>query len=249
MAEHDKMLAEDRLKAELAGYGLNLYARFRLRQLIKAELGGLERQPAVDFDSNQDLLLIANGGPRYWHYNSECTDFESANPIDECAVSTVLSVLDRLDADAEATVLYPAPTFRLSLLQLGRMAGWQQRSPLGLGLHPQYGLWFAYRVVLLIDGDCFKQAPDEPVMTADTTASTCLNCESRACIQRCPAAALSLHALPDMQRCSSHRLATDSSCETRCLAREACPVATEYQYPEQQIAYHYGRSINQLRQG
>ena len=62
-----------------------------------------------------------------------------------------------------------------------------------------------------------------------------------------------LHGPPSEGRerlnaCLDHRLQPASSCQDRCLARNACPVGEPYRYGDEQIAYHYLQSMRAIRE-
>lgn len=132
------------------------------------------------------------------------------------------------------------------LQRLGELAGWHQPSPLGTGINPRWGLWYAYRALvwlpLPLPMDVTLTARDN---TAELTQSTsvCASCESQACISVCPATALSFLQAPDMNACAGYRMQAASDCSDRCLAREACPVNSDNRYPRQQINYHYRKAL------
>jgi hypothetical protein len=48
-------------------------------------------------------------------------------------------------------LLYPGGAGAPSLTRLGELAGWGAPSPVFVGIHPDYGPWFAYRAALLVD--------------------------------------------------------------------------------------------------
>jgi len=73
--------------------------------------------------------------------------------------------------------------------------------------------------------------------------SPCLSCEAKPCLSSCPALALSRDSNPDLTACVSHRVAPASDCASTCLARLACPIAPQYKYSDDQVAYFYGRSL------
>jgi hypothetical protein len=51
-----------------------------------------------------------------------------------------------------------------------------------------------------------------------------------------------------MNACADHRLQPDSSCAKTCLSRVACPIAPEHRYSDDQLAYHYSRSLETIRE-
>ena len=49
----------------------------------------------------------------------------------------------------------PCPSWSptVNLQNLGQLLGWHTSSPLMIGIHPEYGLWSAYRVLMLANTD------------------------------------------------------------------------------------------------
>ena len=111
---------------------------------------------------------------------------------------------------------------------------WAQRaesvhsSPIGLLIHPYYGLWHSYRGAI---GFREQLAVPEPA----PVPSPCESCAGRWCLKACPVAAFS-DAGYDVGACAGYlKSAAGADCMgTGCRARRACPVGAEYAYgPEQ----------------
>jgi len=111
---------------------------------------------------------------------------------------------------------------------------WAQRaepvhpSPIGILIHPRYGLWHSYRGAL---GFSEKLAIAEPA----TCASPCESCTGRWCLSACPVAAFSAVGY-DVAACVGHlRSAAGGDCiGFGCRTRRACPIGAEHAHgPEQ----------------
>ncbi|MBT7148462.1 MAG: hypothetical protein HN893_16285, partial [Rhodospirillales bacterium] len=105
-------------------------------------------------------------------------------------------------------------------------------SPIGPLIHPDYGLWHAYRGALLINE--VLDLPDP-----DTRPSPCDSCEDKPCLNTCPVSAFSPGAY-DTKTCANH-LATpkgEACLAQGCLARGACPVGQGYANIEAQNRFH-----------
>jgi hypothetical protein len=115
---------------------------------------------------------------------------------------------------------------------------WAQRaepvapSPLGLLIHPRYGLWHSYRGAL-----AFAQAFD--VAAPKRAPSPCESCDGRPCLSACPVGAFTGdgYAVGD---CASWvgSVAGRPCAETGCLARHACPVGRDYAYGPEQASFY-----------
>jgi ferredoxin len=111
---------------------------------------------------------------------------------------------------------------------------WAQRaepvhsSPIGLLIHPYYGLWHAYRGAI-----GFPEELAVPELAA--VPSPCESCAGRWCLKACPVGAFSSTGY-DVAACAGHlRSAAGGDCmDFGCRARRACPVGADHAYgPEQ----------------
>ena len=224
--------------AYLASQGLNLAAIFDCSALPAAVTATLQ-DARIAVEKYRRLLLLAHGGRQLWQMVTTTAD-RSSDPIDDFSRQRVQYVIDHYLQSPAHIWLYPGDLL-LPLQQLGAAVGWQQTSPLGLGIHPHYGLWFAYRAALLVDAEL-------PVTEfAQASHSVCEQCGEKPCITTCPAAAVSENQAFALTACADYRLSESSPCADRCLARLACPVGEQYRYSDEQLQYHYQRSLASLQ--
>lgn len=124
---------------------------------------------------------------------------------------------------------------------------WAQRaepvvpSPIGMLIHPVYGLWHAYRGALI-----FAEQLDLPSV-ADT-ASLCETCAEIPCLSACP-----VHAFTpghfDVAACLRH-IASEAGTACLhggCLARRACPAGQEFIYCSEQARFHMEAFLQNAR--
>jgi hypothetical protein len=115
---------------------------------------------------------------------------------------------------------------------------WAQRaesvypSPLGLLIHPDYGLWHAYRGAL---GFRTRIALPEPIRRSNP----CEACSSKPCLCACPVSALAPghynHAA-----CGKH-VASGAGWDClheSCRARRSCPIGSQHRYGPEQSTFH-----------
>jgi len=126
----------------------------------------------------------------------------------------------------------------VDLQSLGRLAGWHRDSLLKIGIHPHWGTWFGYRVLLLTDTDW-------PAQVADAADSPCQGCAAAPCRSACPVGAVGKDGL-DLERCVSHRAGAGSACAFCCPARDACPIGAAQRYDQAQIRHSYGESLRAI---
>lgn len=179
-------------------------------------------------DSARFVILIGNAGPDMFHRFAHERD-PLRDTIDDWTRATVSS----LAADLDATAVYP---FDMSppwpFLTWARRGGAGHVSPLGLNIHPVYGLWHAYRATLL-----FPVVFDLPRPTAG--AHPCESCTAKPCLAACPVSAFDGKSY-DVEACAAHvKCEAGAPCATRgCLARHACPVGQAYAYAPAQAQFH-----------
>ena len=223
----------------LAEQGLNLLAVFDCASEPLCDLQNKlsdKRLEAAAIAGNR-LILIGNAGPAFWRA-LQANANTGSDPVDNYSHQLAKRFVEEY-LYASAEILYPGAG-ALPLQYLGALAGWHYPSPLGVGIHPQYGLWFAYRAAVLTDAPL---APSKPL----PGVSPCQHCTDRPCLSACPPRALAQPGAPDLRRCLDWRCTTESSCANTCLARLACPVGREQRYDEPQIQYHYGHSLQSLK--
>jgi ferredoxin len=180
------------------------------------------------------VILVGNAGSAMWtafmpHIGAE------RHPLDRWTKSVIDPIAEKFGVRA----IYPfgseAPPFQRWALR-GETV---YPSPLGILIHPDYGLWHAYRAGLLL-----REKVELPPHS--TAPSPCDSCASKPCLSACPVGAFSGTAY-DVAACASHLASPEQICRTAgCFARNACPVGTEWRYPEAQTRFHmaaFSRSV------
>jgi len=191
------------------------------------------------------LLIIGHGGVRFWR-EAQAQWPETQHPVDDHSVAQSEAVLAEHGGAVGRRCLFPDPHCPLALQRLMRHLGWHAPTPLGLGMHADYGVWSACRAVWWLDAEL--AAPFELGNPVDH----CASCVGRPCISACPASALQVGAMPLLSACADSRLADASACADTCVAREACPIAATHRYEKSQLSYHYGlarSAIHRYRSG
>jgi hypothetical protein len=152
-----------------------------------------------------------------------------ANPLDRWS----RRVIEALAGDLGARALFPfgGPPF-LPFQQWAQRAEPVHSSPIGLLIHPHYGLWHSYRGAL-----GFREAlvVPEPAVVP----SPCESCTGRWCLKTCPVGAFSDLGY-DVAACADHlRTVAGADCMAfGCRARRACPVGAEHAYGPEQANFH-----------
>ena len=174
------------------------------------------------------VILIGNAGPAMFRRFAAERD-----PSTDSMDAWTRDVVTLLARDLEAQAVYP---FDMNppwpFLTWARRGGAGHVSPLGLNIHPTYGLWHAYRAALL-----FPVEFDIPLQTPGP--HPCESCASKPCLTVCPVGAFHGGSY-DVPACAAH-LATPAGNDCMrggCLARHACPVGQGFAYAPAQAEFH-----------
>ena len=105
-------------------------------------------------------------------------------------------------------------------------------SPLGILIHPQWGLWHSYRGALAF---AERLALPEPGAAG---SSPCTACDAKPCLHTCPVSAFSGEGYAVAACRSFLGSAAGVECVgAGCRARRACPVGSEHRYGAEQTAF------------
>lgn len=177
------------------------------------------------------VLLVGQAGASAWpHFRAWLAPRPGLveNPLDIWS----REVIGRTAEMVGARAVSPSDRPFLPFQQWAMRAEGLKQSPLGILMHPEYGLWHAYRGALLFD-----RPVGMPRRRA--TAHLCDSCRSKPCLSACPVAAFSDQGLA-YGTCIDHVAgpAGEPCREGGCLARNACPSASTYRYPPGMQAFH-----------
>ena len=177
-----------------------------------------------DMGETQFVLLIGNAGPHMFQRFAR----ERVTTMDDWT----RKVVEPLASDLGARAVFPFDRPPLPFLSWARRGGAGHVSPLGLNIHPTYGLWHAYRAALL-----FPVEYDLPKPSAG--AHPCETCPDKPCLSTCPVSAFDGKTY-DVVACGTYlKTGAGEDCMTGgCLARRACPVGKNFQYSPQQAQFH-----------
>lgn len=177
------------------------------------------------------LLVIGNAGPQMWQVFSGAPERSDgrADPLDRWTERS----LGPLAAGLGAAAHYPSdgPPYR-PFLRWAQKAEGLRASPLGMLIHPRYGLWHAYRAAFVFQAVLKLPQPDE-------APSPCETCADKPCLTTCPVSAFQIGRY-DVPACVAHiGSAEGRPCLTQgCLARRVCPIGRDFSYDPPQAAFH-----------
>ncbi len=179
-------------------------------------------------DGDGAIVLVGNVGGEMWPA-FEAGRRDEPHPLDAWTARVVTPIADRFEARA----IYPNDRPHAPFQQWAMRAQPVHRSPIGLLIDPDHGLWHAYRAALVlpaVPGDLPRRA-DRP--------SPCATCASRPCLSACPVGAHSTTGF-DVATCARHVRSADAPrcLERGCASRDGCPVGRASRFPAAQIAFH-----------
>jgi hypothetical protein len=212
------------MAAALAAHGLILRGGFSFVP-DEAAPAGLSGEPA------KSLLLVGQAGAAPWPHFLKWRERQPAglrNPLDTWARQVIGDVARRFGARAVS----PSDRPYLPFQRWAMRAEGLKASPLGILMHPQYGLWHAYRGALLFDVEVSVEPPRQAIHLCDL-------CAGKPCLTSCPVDAYDGSSF-NHAACLAHvRGERGGRCRNDgCLDRNACPYGTEYRYPQDEQAFH-----------
>ncbi len=188
--------------------------------------GFLPEMDEPGFDGVGTVILLGNAGAAMWEAFLPHID-GAPSPLDRWTKRVVDPIAERFGARAVYPFGPDAPPFQRWALRAEAV----HPSPLGILIHPDYGLWHAYRAALL-----FSERLDLPPRSE--APSPCESCVEKPCLSACPVGAFTGSAY-DVAACADHLARPEADCTSvGCHARNACPVGPEWRYPEAQIRFH-----------
>lgn len=184
----------------------------------------------------QTLILIGAIGGSLWQAfaaSPEASD-GAKDPLDRWSKR----VIEGLAKVTGALALFPfgGPPY-LPFQRWAQRAEPVHPSPLGLFIHPVYGLWHSYRGALAL-------AEEIATPAKASAAHPCDSCQDKPCLSSCPVGAFQppQDGRPryDIAACAWHLRAPEGApCMAKgCLARLACPVGRNLAYSPAQAHFH-----------
>jgi ferredoxin len=208
----------------LAASGLAYRGGFCLDTIDGVPAGKDGKPPAT-------LILVGDVAGAIWPYFSGAPEASDGrpDPLDRWTQR----IVDGIAAQVNAMPIYPfgGPPY-------WPFQRWAQRaesvfpSPLGILIHPEHGLWHAYRAAL-----SFAEQIDLPPKAE--ARSPCETCAGKPCLSACPVGAFTRQGF-DVDACARHisQPAGEPCMTGGCLARNACPVASGRRYSGPQTRFH-----------
>lgn len=178
----------------------------------------------------RSVVLIGHFGSSIWPHFTKWRQLhrKHSDPLDAWSKAVLRHVADEVGGQA----VFPSDKPYLPFQQWAKRAEGLAASPLGLLIHPHYGLWQAFRGALLFD-----RAIDFPAVPLFN--HPCDTCIEKPCLQACPVDAFDGTSFA-VGRCRGHLAVPEGALcmDGGCLARLACPVGREHAYIADQQRFH-----------
>jgi hypothetical protein len=186
-------------------------------------------------------LLVGNHGGGMWNAFVRSAEFRDdlADPLD----AWTRRMIARAARGLNGVPLFPFGKPIWPFQRWAKRAMGIEASPLGILIHPQFGLWHALRGAIAFPGI------ELDIADVRATNHACDECREKPCLSACPVSAFSPGAFA-AKACRGYLDAlTASSNESRpagapdcmengCAARDACPVGREFRYGSEQLRFH-----------
>lgn len=182
----------------------------------------------ADGRPTRTVIIIGNAGGAVWG-GFRAGETPGPNPLDRWTRAT----LEPIAASFGATFVHPSDEPFQPFQRWAQLADDVWQSPIGLLMHPDYGLWHAYRGAFLLP----DEVSDLPPIGRDV--SPCVSCLDQPCLTTCPVDAFGPDGY-DSAACAHHvRSGLGPAClHDGCAARTACPVGTTWRYDADQMQFH-----------
>jgi len=199
-----------------------------------ARIGLLVRggfHPEADSET-RTIVMVGNAGPDMWAA-FEAGRPDAPDPLDTWCRSGLEAIADAFGA--RLVMPSDGPPYA-PFQQWAMRAEPVHPSPLGILIHPRWGLWHGYRGAFLF-AETLELPPPE------TGPSPCATCQGKPCLSACQVGAFTTEGY-DVPACTAHLASSPGNdcLAGGCLARRACPVGHARQgeagYPEAQAAFH-----------
>jgi hypothetical protein len=182
------------------------------------------------------IALAGNAGPDMWRAFTAAVEPEP-DSLDVWSKR----VLDELATALGGRAVFPFDRPHLPFQRWACRAEPCHASPLGILVHPDYGLWHGYRGAI-----AFAERIDLP--PPDPRPSPCETCPDRPCLDTCPVDAFTGDGY-DVPACASHLASLDTGdcLAYGCRARRVCPVGRSYRYEPAQAQFHMAAFLRARR--
>lgn len=196
------------------------------------------------------ICLVGHAGGGFWPVFEAWHQAHPgiADPLDSWSKSVINPAGARLGGEA----VFPSDQPWQPFQQWAMAAEGLRPSPLGMLIHPEYGLWHGYRGAILFGAVALADQPANRDTSASDAAAgvvepasspsihPCDDCLDKPCLSACPVDAFDGKSF-DVAGCRAYlvtEVGARGCMESGCMARDACPVGRIYRYGDVQLQFH-----------
>lgn len=217
---------QHQLVSALSAHGLSLRGSF-------APVAADGLRPLPDGQPAASVWMVGVIGSAFWPHFKASTQYNDGQPDPLDRWSRALG--EELAARLGGIALFPfdGPPYWPFQRWADRCDA-TQPSRMMLRIHPDHGLWHAYRFALAL-----PLAPARAAALANPAPDLCASCNGQPCLEACPVGAYTGETFL-LDACASHLHSGrgDDCMQSGCLARRACPVAQPLHYTPEHAAFH-----------
>lgn len=188
-------------------------------------------------ENTQSLVMIGVAGSSFWPMFEQSEEYRSylkgeSDPLDRWSKR----IGDQIAVELSGQAVYPfsGPPY-YPFIQWAKRCETIHSSKMGFSIHPEYGLWHAFRFALLLPDTYVELETKIPTHIE----SPCLSCSDSPCLNNCPVSAYTETGF-DPDACFNYLDQNEQSeCRTHgCIARRSCPEGAEYRYVPKHAEFH-----------
>lgn len=191
-----------------------------------------------DGASARVICLVGHFGGAFWPVFKAWWQNQPgiSDPLDSWSRAVIDPVATSLGYEA----VYPSDRPWQPFQQWAIQAEALKASPLGMLIHPEFGLWHGYRGAILMDEFALERLGNRAQSGPPAALHPCEGCAEKPCLSACPVGAFANNgfAVADCRSFLETETGEGSCMETGCHARDACPVGQRHRYSDDQIRFH-----------
>ncbi len=212
--------------------------------LAHVRAGSLAECGLPPYETATHAIVASQAGGEYWEQMKRMRAADPAlaaheHPLDTFTRRNAERLRGLLGA-ACTGVGFPFDDDPVDFLGVAQRLGMGKPSRLVILIHPEYGLWFAFRMIFFV-----RDVEGVLPLAEPLTSTPCDACDGP-CVTACPAGAVK--GDPGSERLDypasfRFRLAHEGVCADACAARLACPAGAAYRYPLDFVAHSHHRAF------